>query len=886
MNTHLRYEGKLIRFDRNCQSPLDELPQVSGEGPRDHTITMAIVGEAPGMEESLSNRPFVGPSGKTLSWALSNAEIYRPRLWLTNVLDRQPPSNDITHVNAIQSIQDQTPEFRDEIRYVQTRGLKTILLLGNTASQAFGLRAPISQIRGSIYVFDTHEWTVVDTLQDAQNPLFIIPTYHPSYIMRMRWSFGGRGTADYAAVWIDDFRKAKSITTTNWTPPQEHFNLVPTEDQVHDFVNHAVQSKALIACDIETTSIDPANGQIVVIGLAHDAEHALVVPFLGYEGIPYWSHNQLISINRALNRLFTECPLMFQNAFFDVPYLRYHGYSIPLDAVQHDTLLLHHTISPELTHNLGFIVSQYGDTPYWKDEFSNRETTILRMDQKTLRQYNARDCVVLHQILPRMLDDIQELDTLSTYQNEAIPLIEPVLEMMATGIRLDTKRLHELQTQFEHKAHELETQLRRLGNLPPQFNMSSHDDLRLFLFGLASSKYAKASTYATKKEGTKVRQELEDLHIVRTQTVPIYQPSGFRGRRTKNNTITLDKQGRLSYQRHLQNRLHEISLFKRPNEKHTHELESIRKVNEWLSLYNKWSSLTKVLTTYFSYVPENDGRIHTRFIAHGTATGRLASRSPNLQNVPARDYPELRSVFIAEDDYSLVAADYSNLEVKVMAYETMDPALIDIVDGGKNLHDINTQTLFHLEPTDPQWKAARRAAKIFQFGSLAYGGSDNEIYEKIILEVPDLNLTFANFKQIKQRYMDAHPIYVQWRNRIEAEVLQKRQIRTAFGRTRTFYGNQRDIVKEALNTPIQSGAASIVNRAMRRIWEQLHQSHLEARLCLQIHDEIIVECPDPELDHVSQILRTEMERPVPMYGIPRTFQIDLKIGKTWADLKD
>lgn len=878
---NLLRNGNILHYRRNVPHPLDERPSLWGHGPSSGDIPLAIISDAPTKLESDADKPFPGSLGKFFNWGLGNAELYRPRLWLTYVLSCRPPSDDLHHPNAVAAIDAERSFFRDEVRYlVQHRGLKVILAFGELAASALGVTGSLPQVRGSVYVLNTRTWKPADRQTDST--VLVVPTYHPQYLLRNRWNRGGRGRADFTAVWLDDLSKARRVATSGWSPPREHFNLSPTLHDVESYVTTHRKQQSLIAVDIETTGFDPAKAAIVCVGLAHSSEDALVVPFLTDGGNHYWNPGEARVVTQLLSQLLSTNPTLFQNALFDVPFLRAKG--IRVGHVQHDTLLLHHAVSPELPHKLGFIVSQYGDTPYWKDEFQNRDTTIVRMDQTVLRRYNARDCVVLHQVLPGLLADLDEIGARDVYESESIALIEPIIEMMTTGVVYNPTQERTLRRILKQEHLDLETQLRTLGQLPPAFNLSSDDDLRLFLWGVASSKYDRGEQYTDKKPGTKVRQQLEDLYSVRHETRPLYEPTGFRGRRTDTGKATVNKQGRLSYQRHLQRRLADIRSFKKPHPRHIEEATAIENVLRWLELYQDYTEIDKIQSTYLSYPVNDDGRVHTKYIVHGTATGRLASREPNLQNLPKRRSKDIRRLFVAPPGHVILAADYSNLEVKVMAYETSDPILIDIVDNGKNMHDLNTETLFHLTPDDPLWEPARRAAKIFMFGSLAYGGGDNEIYEKVIIDVPELQLTFREFQSAKQRYMDSHPVYVRWRDTITDTVRRTRQVKNAFGRVRTFYGNDRDIVKEALNFPIQSAAASIINRATVAIHRRLRQEGLRTRLQAQIHDELRFEVPEDELPTVARIVHREMTRPIMFYDTLRTFDVEMEAGPNWADL--
>lgn len=881
----LKKSGRQVIWKRPSASdgPLEETPAVFGRGPATGPTPIALVGPFPSTEDGLQDELFTNGVGRFLAWGLTNADIYRPRLWLTNVCSHVGRPRSVDPNMSVQTSRE-SADFHSEVQYLlKDRQLKVLLLLGEDVIGYFGLTSALSSVRGSVYVFDVKTWELAS--QQSSDTVLLIPTHHPGHLLRNRWTKSGKGKADISAVWVDDLSKAQRLSVEGWNPPAERFNLDPSTADIQNYVDSRLEDKSLIAVDIETTGFSPAGSRIVCVGLAHTSEDAIVVPFVDAGGIDRWTPREEREVVSHLNRLFVNGGgLMFQNALFDIPFLRAKGFNIPAEALKHDTLLLHHAVTPELPHNLGFIVSQYGDTPYWKDEFQNRDTTIVRMDQEVLRRYNARDCVVLHQVLTPLLEDLNEVEALDVYTEESIALVDPILEMMSTGVKFDPKRRNVVRRRLEEEIAEKELGLRTLGHLPPAFNLSSDDDLRLFLFGIASAKYDKADELESKKPGTKVHAALTALADIRQNTTPLYEVGGFKPRRTDNGKITVNKQGRLSLQRHLQNRMAELNRFKRPSPKHATEQTEIDNLLLWLEMFNDYTELQKIHSTYMDFPVEEDGRIHTKFKIHGTATGRLSSNSPNLQNIPKRKGSDIRSFFVAEDGFVILSADYSNLEVKVLAYETGDPPLIDIVDGGLNMHDVNTQVLFGLTPEDEMWKPGRAAAKIFMFGSLAYGGGDREIYEKVILDVPQLRLTFSEFVAAKERYMEAHPVYVEWREAITKEVTASRQVRNAFGRVRTFYGNARDIVKEALNFPIQSAAASIINRATVRIWRRLRAGNFRSRLQAQIHDELRFEVANDELADVAKLVKEEMERPLNFRGRTRSFQTSMEVGPNWADL--
>ena len=287
---------------------------------------------------------------------------------------------------------------------------------------------------------------------------------------------------------------------------------------------------------------------------------------------------------------------------------------------------------------------------------------------------------------------------------------------------------------------------------------------------------------------------------------------------------------------------------------------------------------------------------------HGTTTGRLScggkkqsKNSPqNLQNIPSpkKDNPEenrtygkdFRSCFIAPEGSLFLSRDYRNFEVFLLAYITGDKNLIHTVENS-NIHDENTKLLFGIFETDPTWEMLRAAAKAYQFGRLQYGGGDRKMYTDLLTEIPNLKMAFAEYKQLAEKYFASHPEQLAWYEKVEEIAVEGRYVETPFGRRRELYGRRNDRKKEAKNTPIQGSAAHIINRAWIRIQNRLEKENLKSGIILQIHDELIFECPKDEIEIISKLSKEEMERPVKINNKMISFPTDCKIGPSWGELE-
>jgi len=847
--------------------------------------------------------------GRFFSWALGEAGLYRYQVWVTSL-----NSQGLQGFDKESMIDEEMSDLRSELKYLKDRGYRVIVPLGEEVTRFFGITGKYDDIRGSIVEKD--EW-------------YILPTYHPGDIhskMYTRKRDGSKTNMKY--VWIGDLRKAKEISQTVWTPPKENFNIYPTLDDLREWVKKSENS--LVAVDIETTGFNRDHAEIVMIGTALSGEDALCVPLLEKVGGSYWSISEREEVRRLLELLLCERQLLFQNALFDVPFLQENGYEVPWKNVVHDTMLLHHALNPELPHKLGFIVSVYGNTPYWKEDFLGRTGSILEMQDDEVRTYNLRDSVVLHQVLKPMLEELEEENLQAAYR-ENMSLLAAVSSMTKNGVGLNPGMLKKWARSAKKEHDRLEQEMREIANLPPAFNFSSAADKAYLFFGTVPKKFDKLvelrefeetdevkflcenpdcqkrtfwaesqtralcpkcnvvgkptnehRSRARRSKDTQAYRDLIRLAEVAEGVTPLFIPPRFEVRTTDSNNISVGSGALLSLQNQTQNRLAVMKRLKTRDEEREHQATLLL---DFLQKYTEWSKLHKNITSYSSFPLRQDGRVHPSFLIHGTATGRLSCSSPNLQQIPKK-MKGIRDAFVAPPGRKLVSADYQNLEVHVLAYETNDAELIRMIKNGINIHDENTKILFGISEDDNMWELARRAAKIFQFGGLSYGGGDREIHEKIILEVPKLGLTMRDYREAKRRWMEKHPGYAEWADRVKATALTARRSENWAGRVRILNGKVSDILKQALNTPIQGGAGSIINRAMVRIYDRLCNEYPSAMLLLQIHDQLIVECDESDLPGVTSLMREEMQAPVNFHHVPRSFPVDVEVGDSWGKLEE
>ncbi len=312
-------------------------------------------------------------------------------------------------------------------------------------------------------------------------------------------------------------------------------------------------------------------------------------------------------------------------------------------------------------------------------------------------------------------------------------------------------------------------------------------------------------------------------------------------------------------------------------------LEKLQYQHPIVSLVLEYRQLTKLNSTYvegLSKVIAGDGRIHTSFQNTVTATGRLSSTEPNLQNIPVRTAlgAEMRTMFVARPGWVLVDADYSQIELRLLAHMSGDEAMIQAFRDGVDIHTVTASQVFGVSP-DRVTGDMRRAAKAVNFG-IVYGISPFSLSQ-------DIHVSVAQAKSYMEKYF-AH--YAGVRAYMDGVVEQGKSqgyVSTLYGRRRWLpelkssnFNTRSFGERVALNMPIQGTAADIIKLAMIRVENRLAQEGLQAQLVLQVHDELIVECPQAEADTVARLLTQEMEG-VAQLAVPLT--AEAKVGQTWAE---
>ncbi len=312
-------------------------------------------------------------------------------------------------------------------------------------------------------------------------------------------------------------------------------------------------------------------------------------------------------------------------------------------------------------------------------------------------------------------------------------------------------------------------------------------------------------------------------------------------------------------------------------------LESLRPYSPVIDQILKYRTYAKLLSTYVDGLltaQAADGRVHSTFIQTEARTGRISSTEPNLQNIPIRTElgSRLRGFFVAGEGKELVDADYSQIELRILAHITGDEAMQQAFLHGADIHRSTAAKIYHI-PESEVTPQLRSASKAINFG-IMYGKGAYSLSK-------DLDVSVKEADNFLKTYLATFPKVDGYMQDCIAHAKEKGYVETLFGRRRALpelassnFQVRASGERMARNTPIQGTAADIIKLAMVHVWQRLREENLEARLLLQVHDELIVEAPEAEVEEVKRVLREEMEQVV-QYSVPLT--TDVGTGKTWLD---
>ena len=570
-----------------------------------------------------------------------------------------------------------------------------------------------------------------------------------------------------------------------------------------------------VAYDSETTSTDIMTAEMVGMSFALEGGEAWYVPVVSRET------DEVREILEIFRPFFENEKILKvgQNLKFDLNILARYG--MELRPPMFDTMLAHYIIQPELRHNLDYLAEIYLNyQTIHIDELigpkGRGQKSMADLAPADVVDYACEDADVAMRLMPLLEKELRDNAALNLFQQIEMPLMPVLARMERNGMRLDTAALAQSSEELRAQAVAVEEHIYELAGHP---------------FTIASPKQVGDVLFGELKLSDKVRKT---------------------------------KSGQYSTSEEV--------------------LESVKHKHPIVEEILKYRRLKKLLSTYIDALPQllspADGRLHSSFNQSVTATGRLSSSNPNLQNIPVRgeDGREIRRAFVPEEGGVFFSADYSQIELRIMAHLSGDESLIRDFKDGRDIHAATAARIFK-KPLEEITRDERRKAKTANFG-IIYGISAFGLAER-------MGVSRTEAKDLIENYFATYPGVKAY---IEQSVNLARElgyIETLFGRRRYLPDiHSRNAVvrgyaeRNAVNAPIQGTAADIIKVAMIRIDKRLQQEGFHAKMTLQVHDELNFTCPADELPRLRAMVMEEMEGACPM-AVP--LLADCGAGANWLE---
>ncbi|MCL4205390.1 MAG: DNA polymerase I [Pirellulaceae bacterium] len=597
------------------------------------------------------------------------------------------------------------------------------------------------------------------------------------------------------------------------------YRTVATREELQALVLE-MAAQPQICLDTETTSTNPCWAEIVGYSFAWQPGVAYYIPVRSPSGEP------------ALDPAFVAEQLapvlenpkigkIGQNIKYDMIVLRSAG--IRLQGLAFDTMVADYLIDPgERNHSLDDLAKRYLDHDTIKiHELIGTGKNQKRMDEvpvALVTAYAAEDADITWQLREPLENRLEKDGLLGLFRDLEIPLIEVLVELECNGIKVNAARLEELGQRFGQRIERLEQEIYELAGHP--FNIDSRQQLGKILF--------------------------EDLKL------PVVK-------KTKTGPST------------------DVEV-----------LTELAKQHELPARIVEYRQSAKLKSTYvdglIQLIHPVTGRVHTSFKQDVAATGRLSSQEPNLQNIPVRtaEGREIRSAFVpGQDDWKLLTADYSQIELRVLAHFCGDEALKKAFADDQDIHALVASEV-HGVPLDQVTSEMRRKAKAVNFGVI-YGQSAFGLAKSLDIDKKEAG-------EFIEAYFARYPGVDQFMLETLAECRRRGYVSTILGRRRAVQGvreisslsdsRQRNLPERiAVNTVIQGSAADLIKKAMIHVHRRIHRDRLKARMLLQIHDELIFEAPADQIEHLAEMVRQEMSS-VGNLAVP--LKVDVKVGDNWA----
>lgn len=636
----------------------------------------------------------------------------------------------------------------------------------------------------------------------------------------VRTGAGGRTTAGSGQFSLFD---AEGGTTENITMTSSRKTIKDT-DHFYQTVQPGIGTKLFlqnlmkqksVCFDTETTSLDPLEAELVGIAFSWEAGKGFYVPFPD-------NKEDAQEIIEQLRPFFEDAAIekVGQNLKYDIKVLA--KYNIAIKGKLFDTMLAHYLINPDMRHNMDVLAETYLNyTPISITELLGKKgknqgsMRDVTIEQQT--EYAVEDADITLQLKEHFEKELGEANTQKLFDEIEIPLVSVLAHMELEGIRLDSDFLKSLSRKLDEDISHLEKEIYKEAG--ETFNIASPKQLGDILFEkmklVNKPKKTKTGQYST----------AEDV------------------------------------------------------------LSAIAKDHKIIRDVLEYRGLTKLKSTYVDALPNQvspvTGRVHTDYMQTVAATGRLSSNNPNLQNIPIRTERgrEVRKAFVPRDEnYILLAADYSQIELRIIAALSKEPKMIEAFKNGEDIHASTASKVFNV-PLEEVTREQRSNAKTVNFG-IIYGVSAFGLSNQT-----ELNRTEA--KELIDTYYETYPKLKSYMAEQVDFARENGYVQTVLGRRRYLkdINSQNAVVRggaerNAVNAPIQGSAADIIKIAMIHIFNKLKEGNYKTKMLLQVHDELVFDAYKPELEKVKTLIKTEMEN---AFKLEVPLVVDLGTGENWLE---
>lgn len=573
-------------------------------------------------------------------------------------------------------------------------------------------------------------------------------------------------------------------------------------------------TKEFVSIDTETTSTDAISAELVGLSFSAEESKAFYVP------VPA-NYEEALKVVEIFKPLYESDKIMKigQNIKYDYEVLTRYG--VTIQGKMFDTMIAHYLIQPELHHNMDYLAETLlGYQTIHIEELlgpkGKKQKNMRDLSPTDIYEYAAEDADITLRLKNVLEPRLKELGVEELFWNIEMPLVRVLADMELNGVCIDTEALQDTSKIFNERMREYEQEIYKEAG--GEFNISSPKQVGDILFGklqiMDKPKKTKTGQYVTSEE---VLQSLENKSPI------VRNILNYRG-------------------------------------------------------------MKKLLSTYIDALPKlinpRTGHIHTSFNQALTATGRLSSSDPNLQNIPVRtdDGKEIRKCFIPEEGCLFFSADYSQIELRIMAHLSEDENMMEAFREGHDIHRATAAKIWH-EDIDKVTDAQRKKAKQANFG-IIYGITTYGLAQR-------MDISNAEAKDLIQDYFRTFP-------KVQAYMEHAKEVARAKGYAETLFHRRRYLAdinsrnatvrgfaeRNAINAPIQGTEADIIKVAMVRIWERFKKEGIRSKMILQVHDELNFSVYPEEREQVERIVIEEMQNAYPL-NVPLI--ADAGWGKNWLE---